>query len=451
MSLFNTLQTGASGLGVSGTSLGVIGDNIANLNTTGFKRSRANFADLLPQGTFGLGGPQTMGRGAATSTISTEHSQGALSGSGNALDIAINGRGFFQVGAGSESFYTRDGAFGLDADGFVVNPLGYRLQGYNADNGIVSPVVGDLQIDQAPIPPQVTSEITLDLSLAPMDTSGGATYGTAIADAQAAGELDGTTIDLNTFADQFDANGGHSTSVTVYDSLGQPHDALVVFEQTGADTWSYSMLIDASETDVAGAIDGGALEVMSGTMTFDTNGDLSAVTQAVSGAAWSWPGADVWTPTLDLGLDPTSGAVTEGGVNMTADSGSTTLTVSQDGYAQGTLNNLQVDDEGNILGRYTNGEEIVLGQLAIASFEAEAGLERAGGNLFRATLASGDPALGVAGTGNRGGTVGYALERSNVDLEDEFVAMIQAQRSYQANAGVVQTADETLQELVQLV
>jgi len=445
MSLFNTLQTGASGLGVSGASLGVIGDNIANLNTTGFKRSRANFADLLPQGTFGLAGPQQMGRGAATSTISTQHSQGALSGSGNALDIAISGRGFFQVNAGSESFYTRDGSFGLDADGFVVNAGGYRLQGYNADGGVVSPVVGDLQIDQAPIAPQVTSEITLDLSFAPQDPSD--PYATNLADAQAAGTLDGTSVDLTTFADSMD----HSTSVTVYDSLGQPHDALVVFEETAPGTWEYSMLIDASETDVAGAIEGGALEVMSGELSFDTDGQLTSVTQNVSGAAWSWPGADVWTPSLDLGLDPATGNPTDGGVNINATDTSTTLAVSQDGYAQGTLNNLQVDDEGNILGRYTNGEEIVLGQLAIASFEAEGGLERSGGNLFRATMASGDPALGVAGTGNRGDTVGYALERSNVDLEQEFVSMIQAQRSYQANAGVVSTADETLQELVQLV
>ncbi len=243
----------------------------------------------------------------------------------------------------------------------------------------------------------------------------------------------------------------HSTSVTVYDSLGQPHDALVVFEQTGLDTWEYSMLIDAGETDVAGAVDGAALEVMSGTMTFDTDGQLTGITQATSGAAWSWPGAAPWTPTLDLGMDPATGLPTDGAAVNNGNDGSATLSVSQDGYAQGNLDNLQVDDEGNILGRYTNGEEIVLGQLAIASFDAEGGLERSGGNLFRATLASGDPALGAPGSGNRGSTVGYALERSNVDLEQEFVDMIQAQRSYQANAGVVSTADETLQELVQLV
>lgn len=444
MSLFNTLRTGASGLGVSGASLGVIGDNIANLNTTGFKRSTANFADMIPGGAFGLAGPQQIGRGAATSSIAVQHSQGALSGTGSALDVAINGRGFFQVNAGDESFYTRDGSFGVDADGFMVTQTGLRLQGYNADAGVVSPVIDDLHIDQAPIAPQVTTTIDLDLTMAPQDASD--PYSTELTDAQAAGTLDGTSIDLNTFADDMD----HTTSVTVYDSLGQPHDALVVFQEDGPGQWSYSMLIDAGETDVAGAIDGGALEVMSGTLSFDTDGQLSSMTQAVSGAAWAWPGADVWTPTLNLGLDP-AGAETDGGININATGDSTTLAVGQDGYAQGTLNNLQVDEDGQILGRYTNGEEIVLGQLAIASFEAEGGLERAGGNMYRATQDSGDPALGVAGTGNRGGTMGYALERSNVDLEDEFVDMIQAQRSYQANAGVVSTADETLQELVQLV
>ncbi len=443
MSLFNTLRTGASGLGASGASLGVIGDNIANLNTTGFKRNRANFADMLPGGTFGLGGPQQLGRGAALNSISVQHSQGALQSSGSSLDIAINGAGFFQVKAGSEAFYTRDGTFGLDAEGYMVTPAGYRLQGYGAEDGVVSPVVGDLHIDQRPIPPQVTEQITLSMSFQPQ----GAPYDTFLANAQAAGSLDGTGIDLDTFSQDMD----HSTSVTVYDSLGQPHDALVVFEQTGLDTWEYSMLIDAGETDVAGAVDGAAHEVMSGTMTFDTDGQLTGITQATSGAAWSWPGAAPWTPTLDLGMDPATGLPTDGAAVNNGNDGSATLSVSQDGYAQGNLDNLQVDDEGNILGRYTNGEEIVLGQLAIASFDAEGGLERSGGNLFRATLASGDPALGAPGSGNRGSTVGYALERSNVDLEQEFVDMIQAQRSYQANAGVVSTADETLQELVQLV
>jgi len=443
MSLFNTLQTGASGLGVSGASLGVIGDNIANLNTTGFKRGRANFADMIPGGTFGLAGPQQVGRGAMLNNISTQMSQGALSASGSSLDIAINGSGFFQVSSGSESFYTRDGVFGLDAEGFMTTPSGYRLQGYGAEDGVVSPVVGDLHIDQRPIPPQVTEDITLSLSFAPQE----APYETFLSDAQTAGTLDGTGVDLDTFAADMD----HSTSVTVYDSMGQPHDAVVVFEQTGPNDWSYSMLIDAGETDVAGAVDGAALEVMSGTMTFDTEGQLSGVTQALSGAAWSWPGADPWTPSLDLGLDPVTGDATDGAANATGNGESATLSVSQDGYAQGNLDNLQVDEDGNILGRYTNGEEIVLGQLAIATFDAEGGLERSGGNLFRATLASGDPALGVPGSGTRGSTLGYALERSNVDLEDEFVDMIQAQRSYQANAGVVSTADETLQELVQLV
>ena len=443
MSLFNTLQTGASGLGVSGASLGVIGDNIANLNTTGFKRGRANFADMLPQGMFGMAGPQQLGRGAAVNNIMTQHTQGALMGTGSSLDVAISGRGFFQVNNGDESFYTRDGSFGLDAQGFMVTPGGFRLQGYNADGGVVSPVVGDLRIDQAPLPPKVTDTITLDMSFAPQE----APYETFLADAQAAGDLDGTGIDIDTFAQDMD----HSTSVTVYDSLGQPHDAVVVFEQTGPDSWSYSMLIDAGETDVAGAVDGGALEIMSGTMTFDGTGALTGVTQNTSGAAWTWPGADPWVPTLDLGLDPVTGDRTDGGANMNATGTSATLSVAQDGFAQGTLDNLQVDEEGNILGRYSNGEEIVLGQLAIASFEAEGGLEKAGGNMYRATLASGDPALGAPGTGTRGDTVGFALERSNVDLEQEFVDMIQAQRAYQANAGVVSTADEVLTELVQLV
>lgn len=441
MSLFSTLQTGASGLGASGRSLGVIGDNIANLNTVGYKRNRASFADMLPEGVSGLGGPSQMGRGVTTVGIGSQFTQGTLESTGNPLDMALAGGGFFQVAnADGNHLYTRDGSFGLDEQGYVVTGTGLRVQGYNGTpDGTISPVIGDLRLADNPVPPNATSQIALDIVLDPA-TSNGVDY--------SAFTLDGTTSTIDEASEAAD----FTTSITVYDSLGRAHDVVVNFEQNPADPseWDYSVVIDGSETDVAGAIEGGALEIGSGTLSFNTDGELVGNTYAAVGG-WTWPGSSAFDPEIALGLTP-GGAPSEGSIiNSGAGTGNTLSSISQDGYSVGNLVSVAVDPEGVVVGRYSNGEEIPLGQVAVALFDAEAGLERLGGNLYQETRASGDPALGRAGAGGRGDVVGFALERSNVDLEDEFVDMIRAQRSFQANAGVIRTADETLQELVNLV
>lgn len=440
MSLFSTLQTGASGLGASGQSLGVIGDNIANLNTVGFKRNRASFADMLPEGVAGLGGPSQMGRGVTTVGVGSQFTQGSLETTGSPLDMALAGGGFFQVADAEGNYlYTRDGSFGLDESGYVVTGTGLRVQGYNATDGTVSPVIGDLRLSDNPVPPRATSQVALDIVLDPT-TANGVDY--------SALTLDGTGPSISEASEAAD----FTTSITVYDSLGRAHDLVVNFEQNPANPaeWAYSVVVDAGETDVAGAVDGAAFEIGTGTLSFDTSGVLTSNTYtAVTG--WTWPGAAAFEPDIALGLDG-AGQPAEGNIiNSGAGSGNTLSSISQDGYTVGDLVSVAVDPEGVVSGRFSNGEEIPLGQVAVALFDADSGLERLGGNLYGATRASGDPALGRAGAGGRGEVVGYSLERSNVDLEDEFIDMIRAQRSFQANAGVIRTADETLQELVNLV
>ena len=441
MSLFSTLQTGASGLGVSGQSLGVIGDNIANLNTVGYKRNRASFADMLPENVAGLGGGSQLGRGVTNVGIASQFTQGSLESTGSPLDVALSGGGWFQVkDANGQPLYTRDGTFGLDEEGYVVTRTGLRVQGYNAIDNSISAVVGDLRLEDNPVPPQPTSSIALDVVLDPT-TSNGVDYSALV--------LDGVATTLSDASDAAD----FTTSITVYDSLGRAHDVVVNFEQDPANpsSWNYSVVIDGGETDVAGAVAGAAFEIGSGTLTFDASGNLSANAYTPTTTAWTWPGSEAFAPTIDLGLDPL-GNTTEGSIlNSGAGTGNTLSAISQNGFSVGNLASIAVDEEGVVMGRYTNGEEIPLGQLAVALFEAESGLQRLGGNLYRASRESGDPAIGRAGAGGRGSVVGYALERSNVDLEDEFVDMIRAQRSFQANAGVIRTADETLQELVNLV
>ena len=445
MSLFTTLRTGASGLGVSGTSLGVIGDNIANLNTTGFKGSSANFSDVLPQYLGSSNGAQQLGRGAGVASISTSFGQGSLRGTGNSLDVAISGNGFFQVNKGAESFYTRDGSFHLDPDGWVSNAGGLRLQGYQATDGTVGSTVGDLRLQLGTAPPKATTNVIIEANLAGVSNP---------VDDFSATDRSGsaTAADISTLSGLAD----YATSTTVYDSLGKPHDVTVFMEETATGEWSWSAVVDAGEADSGTGPDatlaGKAFEISSGSMSFDTNGELASVTgPTATAAAWNWPGAAGFAFNWEVGMDSAGVATADGKITAQGEGTSTTMLISQDGYAPGTPTGIRVDADGLISADYTNGEEMVLGQLALATFQAEGGLERVGGNLFRGGLASGEAALGVAGSGGRGSTVAYALEGSNVDLEDQFVNMIQAQRSYQANGSVVRKADETLQALINLV
>ena len=439
MSLINTLQSGASGLTAIGASLGVIGDNIANINTTGYKGSRANFADLMPQF---LGGAGQVGRGTQLSNVSRSFGQGALQATGSVLDVGVQGNGWFKVNNGGEAFYTRDGHFNLDKDNFVVSSSGLNLQGYQASNGVVTSTLGDLQLDTGDMMPQVTSTITLDANLAipdPANSNG---------DLLALDFTGGATIAEMSGAADF------STSVTVYDTLGRPHDVSVMYEydQT-AGSWNYKAVIDAGDTDMAGATPGNGVAILEGTVSFDTSGQLASVTQTTPATmpAWTWPGAAPFSFTLDMGVDST-GAATNGSLTQVGlDGTSATNAISQDGFTVGAVTGLQMSADGTIVANFDNGQDRLIGQLALARFAAEGGLEGMGGNLFRASMASGEAAMGAAGVGGRGDTIAYALEGSNVSLEDEFVQMIQAQRAYQANAGTIRTADETLQELVNLV
>lgn len=443
MSLFSTMNTATSGLGAASSRMGVIGDNIANLNTTGFKGSRANFADFLPQDVFGLAGPTQLGKGAALDGISTLHAQGSIDQSTNALDMAISGNGFFVVNDGVQDFYSRNGTFFLDEDGFVINTQELNLQGYNATDGVLGATVEDLQIDLDPIAPDATTTITMTANL-----SAEADFATT--------PVAGLTFDGNTDTLEDAANqGDFATSISVYDSLGIPHQVTVVFERTATGDWSYYSLVDASEVTSTslptGGTAGNAYQIATGTLSFDTDGNLTTFTETLTSATdpWSFAGATAQDFTMEFGIDA-AGTAIDGRLRQ-HNGDSNVSAVAQDGFPTGNLTSLSVDSDGIIYGEYTNGEEFVMGQVVLAKFPSNAGLERVGNTLFRATLDSGAPAVGSPDTGGRGVVAGNALEKSNVDLEDEFVSMITAQRTFQANARVINTSNDTLQELVNLV
>jgi len=443
MSLFSTLHVGASGLSVASTGLGVSADNIANVNTNGYKRSRASFADFMPQNVFGFSGTNQLGIGAGTNRIVNMFGQGSIDTSGNSLDMAISGDGFFVVESSNEVFYTRNGEFYLDDDGFVVTADGLNLQGHNTTQGTLSTAVEDLEVSDWYYLASATSEITLDAQLSAEEDTGTDLAGL---------DFFGTGTGTNTLTDAGDASD-FTTSLTVYDSLGVGHEVMVLFERSGTNDWVWRAVIDATEAfDSTGTAYSttadDAFEISTGTLTFDTSGALSAFTQTDT-SGWTFEGAATQTIEMDFGLDA-SGVETDGLVVLSGDESSVT-TVAQDGIASGFLDTLAVEDDGTITGSFTNGETLTIGQVVLASFQAEQELRSVGGTYYVESSESGEAAIDEAGSGARGTISGSALERSNVDLEDEFVGMITMQRSYQANAKTVSSADESLQVLMNMV
>ncbi len=449
MSLFSTLNIGASGLSASSIAIAVIGDNVANINTTGFKSARPTFAVGSPHPLGTLSGVAQLGQGVALDNIATNMTQGSLEATESALDIAITGKGFFQVMDDNKNdFYTRDGTFYLGQDGYLKTSQGHVLQGFGVHDNQLGATLGDLSISTAPIPQSETSEIAIETILsaaAEWDADGDGVADTPYANSLKDGTAAGATISaLSTDAD-------FATSTTIYDSLGVAHDLTIFFERISDSDWTWSSVVDGAEVDFGTNFgdEGFAFEVASGTLSFDSDGELTNFTTTNTATPWSFEGAN--TPAIDykFGLD-TAGLEIEGETRM-AGQISSVSSMSQDGYAVGNVLNVLVEADGTIVGSYSNGEELILGQVAIALFAAEGALQREGGNLYRSTRGSGPPAMGEPNTAGRGKLTSYALEKSSVELEDQFVMMMQAQRSYQANARVVNAANDTLQELVNIV
>jgi len=436
MSLISSLYTGQTGLEQSSTDLSVIGDNIANSSTVGFKSSRADFSNAMSQQMLGSGGSVSqVGLGADLMSVQKILTQGALSNTGVATDMALDGGGFFVVKGSNNGlqgqFYTRAGQFSLDKTGYMVNQEGLRVQGYPADStGVIGPSTGDLKLGDTTSPALMSANVSLKANL-----------------------------DANSpvIAAAFDplnpaATSNFATSVTLYDSLGKQHQVDVYFKKTGnlatgEATWDYHALTDGG--GLTGGTAGAPTEIQTGNLTFGLTGALQTVA-GVAGTFNPINATQAQAVTFNLG-DPTATAGNTGLAGVTQFSApSATTSVAQDGYGSGVLSNISVDKEGKVQGAFSNGQSRVVGQLAVALVGAADQMERAGGNLFAETTASGNATLGKAGSGGRGGVVAGALENSNVDLSTEFIKMIAAQRNYQANAKTVTTADALLAELMNL-
>lgn len=421
MSIWSSLYTGRSGLTAHGDAINVVGDNIANVSTVGFKSGSANFNDILGQRT---NGGQNLGAGVKMGSVSQAFGQGSFLQSGGSLDYAIQGGGFFEVVGENDgiegSYYTRNGRFSLNNEGMMVNQDGLRVQGYQVDaNGDPTGGVGDIEIS-GQSPPVATTTADMELNLDP--------------NAAGAGPFD--PLDPAGTSD-------YQTSATVYDSLGNAHDVQMFFTNNGAGAFEWHAMVDGSELN--GGTPGTLTEIADGTLGFDTNGNLD--TETLNASSADFLGATAGQAIqFDFGDAITTDGGTGSGSSMVAGA-STVESFDQDGREPGDLIDVITSENGTVSGLYSNGETEPLAKLALASFRAPENLRREGDQLWSASRDSGQALLGEAGTSGRGSVASGALEGSNVDLGDELVTLIAYQRAFQANARTISTADEMLTEV----
>ncbi len=421
-----SFMQGLSGLNASSKNLEAIGNNVANANTYGAKSARAEFADVYAAA-LNHGGGNNIGIGVSLAAVSQQFTQGNITTTGNPMDLAINGSGFFQVTDGKNpAIYTRNGQFKLDKDGYLVNNQMMKLMGYPANSqGVVQPGQGGpIQLPTAGITPNATTKIRLEMNL----------------DARAASSLPATGPQID-FGDATTYN--NATSLTAYDAKGQDIALTYYFQKAGTDSWNVYIAANGKSVLDNGATpavptpvttiqfppNGGTPTLPVGPVTFDipaTTNSVGAATLPITGAALNLAGA------------------TQYGAPFTVTS------LSQDGFPPGQLTGVTVESDGVLMARYSNGQSKPAGQLELANFRNPQGLVPLGGNGWAQSYSSGAPVLGTASDGNIGVLQAGALEESNVDLTGELVNMITAQRVYQANAQTIKTQDQVMQTLLNL-
>ncbi len=406
-----------SGLNANQQKLSVIGNNLANINTVAYKSSSVQFMDLVSQNVGGSSAnPMQVGLGVTTGAISPNFSQGGLENTGVASHVAIQGRGFFIVGGSADNrSFTRAGDFSFDANGRMVTSEGLPVQGYSQVDPLTGRILTTGQPTDIVIPPGVLR--------APGPTT-----------------QFGTMSNLDAGAAVGD---GFTASVQIYDALGDVHVATVTYTNTAPGAWTYDISVDGGE--VTGGTAGTPVSLATGNVTFGPTGLMTAPAADVVVTSPAWAnGAAATNFTWDL-YDANNQPALTGYAAPSA-----TSSITQNGYAAGTMNPITIDSNGNIQASIGTGRSIVVAQLAIANFNNPQGMQKLGANRFSETQASGIPNVGVANTGGRGTVAGSALEQSNVDIAQEFTQMILAQRGYQANSRSITVADELLVETLNL-
>jgi flagellar hook protein FlgE len=413
-------QQGLSGLSGASNDLDVIGNNIANANTVGFKQGQAQFADMYANSVATSVNNQ-IGIGSQMSQVQQQFGQGTITTTSQALDIAINGNGFFQLSSNGANVYSRNGVFNLAANGTIVNAAGQTLMGYaaNAQGVISTAATVPIVVPNSNLAPAVTKNVNFAFNLNSQ---------TALPAATPFNPADPTSYSA-------------TNSITVHDSLGGGHAVNVYFVKQATGSWEAYATTGTNNQLVTGTSTGTPGDL--GPVSFDSSGNMIPTPPATSIAPFAFSIPDA--------ASSVAGAVQTMAMSFTGTTqyGATTGLIGsgQDGYASSELAGFSVNPDGTLLGTYTDGRSQPLGQIALATFANQNGLQNIGGNNFQQTAQSGAPQVSVPGSTNHGSLQGGAVENSNVDLTSSLVDLITAQRNYQANAQTIktqQTVDQTL-------
>lgn len=424
MAILGALSIARSGLIATGEALSVTGNNIANVNTIGFKGSRSEFEDLLADA-----GTDSIGLGTRLQGVSASFTQGGIESTGRSTDIAIQGNGFFVVRNGDANYYTRKGNFTLSPDGSLTTQDGLPLQGYAVDaNGNVVGPLTDITFNGASSQPSPSTTVNVKNNL------------DATASVPTTAPFDGTT-----YTSAY-ASSNTSTTVKVFDSLGVSHDVTLFFSKTGANAWDVNIAVDGA--DVGGTA-GVPSVIGTAALTFNPDGSLASPAPATVNVTFN--GAAAQALSFNFGTPNTTNTAGQGLDGLTQFGSASSVAASADGFAAGQLESISVAGDGTITGIFDNGESRALYRLGLASFASPDGLTELGSGLYGESLASGAATVSTPGNGGTGNVVGASVERSNVDLASEFVDLISLQRSFQANSRVITTSDNLLNDLINIV
>ncbi|MCB0339030.1 MAG: flagellar hook protein FlgE [Bdellovibrionales bacterium] len=433
-SIVNGLFAGRTGISSHGVAIAVIGDNIANASTYGFKQSRAEFADLVAGGQTSR---ITVGSGANLTATTQINTQGTLEFTGRALDLAIDGNGFFAVADGAERFYTRAGNFKIDPSGFIVNQDDLAVLGFpSGGSGALSPVNINSVSQDGVSTGNVAIAGNLDAGAAALAGGEG-----DIPDVGITGVLStGTTFSqLNDAAD-------FSTTVEVFDSLGDSHDITVFFFKTADNTWIARAYVSSDDVEGTPPAIAEPRLLQNGTGTtdfdlvFDSSGALDAAAVNSLTLTVPWNNGSNTAQTIDLSFDPFTQFATNPNI----------LSITQDGQGVGNVTSISIDKDGSIFAILDNGQSANIGTIALVNFANPEGLTRLGGTLLQQSTTSGAPVVGEPLSGTFGAISASSVELSTVDIADQFVKLITLQRGFQANSRIITTINQLLNEIIQL-
>lgn len=424
MGILSSFNTGVSGLQAAGSSMSVIGDNIANAGTTGYKGSRAEFQDMLSTSLKGIDGGDQIGSGAKMAHVRGKFTQGSVSRTETITDLALNGNGFFTIEAPFGRGYTRDGSFNFDKEGNMVNGDGHKVMGFGADEkGQITNKVGAIKLGSTTIPATATKEIKMSMNL---DSRG----------------------EVRVFDPKApDKTSNFNTGMTVYDNIGTAHLVTVYFNKAQDGQWEYHSMVDGAEA--TGGKPGELMEMASGKLIFNDKGVLQEEQESKNSFNFNKGAAQDQKIVMNFG-----DSIKEGGTGLEAStqygSKSSVARHTQDGSSAASLASLSFNDDGVLSAIYSNGETRNVAQVAITKFENNEGLHKLGKNMFKESRKSGQGAMGKPGEDGRGDVISKSLELSNVDIADEFVGLMNAQRNFQASTKTITTADQMLQEVLNI-